>query len=355
MAKRKKKSSGIGFTAFMLIYTVVLCAAAAFGLRFLWNYMDAYEKAKSTAVVDRYEQEQLQAEYDRNLEEQAQALATPLQSGDEILDYIRAQLGEVSLRLKKEHNTDTAAPPIYSILMNRQEVGKLYTRFVPLPYGLQGIAIDRTEWNLETVPPESFEVIAPKEAKVSINGVELNDQVCRTEIAEHSVGDLTQGFDPVFDTMYSFEYYGVPEPAAAAGQDVDYIMEQDENGLFSVFAQCDEQTASVIEPIAEVFVKDYILFTSHAAPYYVARNHMVPDSPLYNRVSGSVDGMRWVSGVTSTISDLTIDHIVPYGDGIICDAHYKLTDTVGGVMDSNMRILLVQLWGNWKVYNIQMY
>lgn len=355
MAKKKKKSSGAGFTVFMLLYTVVLCAAAAIGLRWLWNYMDAYEKAKSTAAVDRYEQERLQSDFDKKLEEQVLSLATPLQSGDEILAYVRAQLGEISLRLKKEHSPDSSVPPTYAILMNRQEVGRLYTKFVPLPYDLQGIAIDRTEWNLETPSPESFQVIAPKEAKVTVNGVELNDQVCRTETAEHSVGELTQGFDPVYDTLYSFEYYGEPVPAVAAGQDVDYVMERDESGRFSVFAQCDEQTAAAIRPLAEVFVKDYILFTSHAAPYYVARNHMVPETPLYNRISGSVDGMQWVSGVTATISDLTIDHIVPYGEGIICDAHYKLTDTAGGVMDSNMRILYVQLWGNWKVYNIQMY
>lgn len=361
--RKKKKSSGSGFAIFMLIYTVILCAAVALGLRFLWSYMEAYEAAKSNASVEQYKQERLQADFDQNLKAYAESLATPFQSGEEILETVKERLGEVSLRLKKDQSSEPDLPPSYTILMNRQEIGKLYTKAIPLSYGLQGIVLDRTEWTLDGEYADSFQVVAPKEALLTVNGVPLNEQTCTVEAVERSavtidsINELTKGYESVDNVLYSFAYYGTPTVLPADNQNTNYVVQLQQNDpqQFFVHAECDAQTAAALKPIAEQFVRDYILFTSNAGSYGIARNHMVPDSPLYARVSGSIDGMRWVAGVTSTIGDLSTDNFVPYGEGIICDAHYKLTDAVGSVMDYNMRIFFVQYLGMWKVYNIQMY
>lgn len=352
---KKKKTARSGFAVFMLIYALVLCTAVGLGLRFLWSYMEAYEAAKSNIAVERYEQSQMALDFDAQLQDYALSHATALQTGSDVLSFLKEQLGDVSLRLKKEPNADPSLPPVYSIQLNRQEIGRLYTKVVPLSYGLQGIEVDRADWAYEENLSSEYQIIAPKEAGLTVNGIELNEETCTVTSAEHSVGDLTKGFDPVYDTLYSFSYYGTPEPQLAQDQRQSYELSQDEEKHFTVFAHCDAQTISAVQPIAEQFVRDYILFTSNAGSYGIARNHMVPDSPLYIRVSGSVDGMQWVAGITSTISDLTVDHFVPFGSGVICDAHYKLTDLAGSVMDYNMRILFVQYLGMWKVFNIQMY
>ena len=61
MAKTVKKRRWI-FPVALVLYAIVFLGAAAFGLRWFWDYIDAYEQSRPHIALDAY-MEELTAEY----------------------------------------------------------------------------------------------------------------------------------------------------------------------------------------------------------------------------------------------------------------------------------------------------
>ena len=54
MARRRKKTGSVIYTVVLMLYTLVLIAAACYGLTLVWNYAENYEKARPDNTMNAY-------------------------------------------------------------------------------------------------------------------------------------------------------------------------------------------------------------------------------------------------------------------------------------------------------------
>ena len=199
-------------------------------------------------------------------------------------------------------------------------------------------------------------VTAPSEAAVSVNGVTLNAENCSVSWA------LPEELEPYASELpelpsrarYRFSAFSAPQVGSASDE---FWISEDEAApnVFTVTQMCSTELSEQLHGLAENFVRAYIAFTSKAVGGTGTVNaYTVPNSNLYQRVIASVEGLSWVSGVTSTMSDLTVDSLQYYGCAATLEAHYTL-DTRGTKTDNNMRLILAPTANGWKVAEIDLF
>jgi hypothetical protein len=140
-----------------------------------------------------------------------------------------------------------------------------------------------------------------------------------------------------------------------ASDSEEYWMSYDEEkNRFTVTLRGPAELSKELSGYAEDFVRAYVAYTSHAVEGPGAvQQFLVPGGSMYERMTASMDGMSWVHGVTSTMSELSIVGYEYYGCAAIVTASYVLTSG-GDVTDNCMRIILTQTDSGWRVANIEL-
>lgn len=351
---KKNRHHKIRFSVFMIVYSLILVLVISAGIAVLWKFVDAYEKSLPSGVIEEYKLASMDNDYREALQQYADSLQTPFQSGEEILTMLGKE--DAELNLKKEQILGEELPS-YQIRLGKKQVGTLLLRQEPLPFpsfGFKACKVDHAEWDVAEDLGTVYEVSAHQDAAVYADGVLLSEENCEVTEQELPVQMISQGLDTVSEKHYQFLYYGVPQMTVNDSGDLTFTLSEVDAQQYKVDAEIRPETCVELEKLAENFVQDYIAYTSNAGAAYTVQQYLISGTSMYNRITGSVDGMSWVLGVTAQISNLRVDHFTPYGEGVLCEAHYKLTDLDNKTVPANMRILLVQNEGAWKVYNIEM-
>lgn len=339
------------FTVFLGIYVLVLTIAIAAGLIVLWQYLSVYEDARPEKAIADYEQGQLHEEYRLQMAALAERAATPLQNAEEIRPFLEPDGAKLSLRRSLQGGGHPFVT--YAIQQGKQQVGTVYLRPVQLRFGLTGFQFDHSEWFLPEIPGEKYTLDVPIQAVVSVENTELTAKNCTVEEFDLPQTALTEGFPPQRKKRYTFSFYG--QPAISVSSPDSELQIQREGNHWEANEVCSDALTKELTAFAERFVRDFTAFSSHAASFARASKHLIPETALFKRVSGTVDGMRWVEGVTAKLDNVQIESITRYGEGAVCHASYQLTDTKGNTQQMQMDILAVQRDGVWKAYNIQVF
>lgn len=341
-----------GFAKALAIYAAVLVLLIAGGLFFLWHYLDAYEQSLPAGVIEAYEQNSLHADYRQALRDYVGA-GNPFQSPEEILAWLDTQLDETTLRLKK---TGTADAPVYSIRLDGRSVGTLYLQNVEGGrFGFDICALSHVEWSL----PEDLETLwtvkAPEETQVLVNGIALTEQNSECSLIPTNRGALIQSVEPVNDRVYTFRYFGSPEISTAEDPARVYTMTETGDTARSFSAVCADSVNSEITALVAKYVDTYVLYTAARCPFSTLEAYLVPDSDLYVWIRRSIGTRQDVRTGVTVVDDLRVDNIVPYGDGILCDAHYQITDYRCNVFHLNLQLLFVNVDGELRVLDMGNY
>lgn len=353
---KRKKHGKYRFPIFMIIYTMILVSVITVGLTALWKFVYAYEKSLPNGVIEVYETNVMKNEYESEIRKYAESLKTPFQSGDDILELLEYDTEALNLKKDTAESTDN---PVYIIRLGKKTIGRVFCRRENLPFpdfGFKACQIDHSEWKLsDDIEGSIYQISAPQEAIVCVNGIVLDEGNCSVELKKVPASLLSQGLDELSENQYSFTYYGVPEVTVKDSAELEFTCSEMSAHSFAVDATIRPETCTELAEYAENFVRDYLAYTSNAGGAYTVLQYLIKDTSMYNRIAGSLDGMRWVLGVTAQISDLKVDHFTPYGEAVMCEAHYNLTDLDENTVAANMRLLLVQQENAWKVYNIEMF
>lgn len=336
----KKNRFGISLFA----YVIVLSAVIACGLQLLYHFLQAYEQAQPGVAVEAFEA-QMQDSFQDYLRHYAQECGDAIQTPEAIYEDLQSQLDLSTLNLRKNPALSGESLPGYTIRLGKQPVGQLHLRYgAEKHFGYGACQVDSVAWKLEGDYRKIWTVEAPEDAAVLANGVLLTSE---------NADIIDVGSSTIFPRkMITFACFGTPEITAEGLENARYTITQTEQTV-SVQAEFAEEPEQVRE-IAENFVRNYIAYSSHAGNIHGALAFVDPGSELRRRIVASNEGMTWVTGITWTLGDLTLDSFAPVEEGVVCRAHYDLTDRNGQVRQCEMRLLLKQMWNTWRVSNMEL-
>lgn len=340
------------------IYTLVMLVVIAVGLALFWKFIAAYEGSRTEGVMDTYMEQTLASDVEAAVAAFARDNATPIQSEDAIRTALTEKLAQQTLNCRKA--TVSTEEPVYTIRTGRTPIGTLTLLEQPegglLSFGFRAWAADTPDFDF-TPLAGSMTILAPAEAEVLANGAPI-DPALGVPGGVHP--DLQDFADDLAEAggMTTYTLTGLYAPVDITARDEmgnSYLVETGEDGVTSVSIRFPVDLQAELEDYAAAFVRAYIGYTSNATggPGAV-QAYMIPGSTLYDRMTAAMVGMVWVHGVTSTMSDLTLDNFRYYGRAALCEAHYTLTTDTGD-SDNDMRILLLETPSGWRVANMKLF
>lgn len=142
---------------------------------------------------------------------------------------------------------------------------------------------------------------------------------------------------------------------SAAGDELSCTVIGEDTFVFSVSSESTEQD---VAERAENYIRKYISFSTNAGKdtfgnLYAVISQALRDTKLYDRLVGSTDGMRWVSGRVVTYNSLEVKDIIVY-DGILatCRVYFSINDITGqgtNITEGTYDLALVKNKGQWQV------
>lgn len=345
----------------LLIYALVMLAVIFIGLFVFWQYIKAYEYSRPDYVVDRYVQRDLQRTLSRNISNYTEQ--TAFETAEEQTQVLQDLLNNGNFTFRKDTEEYTEETPVYAIYMGKQELGKIWLASDGNSFGFSHWEVASSAFDLNRFA-QTYTVTAPESVAVTANGVRLSAENCDMEqgvpepLALYA-GELVQPPDWV---TYRFTAVSLPEVRLDSDSE-EYWMSWDETNptVFTVTQQCGVELSEQLHTYAKDFVTAYINFTSNATGPGLASTYVLPGGTLYQRINGAGEAMRWVHGITYTMSDLTVDGLQYYGTAATVEAHYILTPYNNTIVvgndetHSNMHIVLTQTDSGWRVADIELY
>jgi len=350
----------------LLIYILVMLLLIFVGFFLFWKFIAAYELSRTDGVIDRYLDGPVQSDLQTAIQDYAQKYASDFQSSQEIADQLNQILTGQELTYRKAVGEFTQTLPVYTLRFQKAEIGKARLtigepralnfgfdtwELLPVSYDFSPLGETITVTAPATVVTDTGET----DLTVTLNGAPLT----RTQVvSEGTIPALEPYQDALPDLPPVLTYRVEPffgEPVVDILNDgITFCIEQDES-TFSITQECPEALAEQLTDYAQDFVQAYIAFTSNAVTGSGAvQSYMIPGSELYQRMYAAMDGLSWVHGVTSTMSDLTVDNLQYFGNVALCDAQYVLTQN-GTPTDNQMHIVLADTDSGWRVAEIAMY
>lgn len=346
------------FAVGLAIYGAVLLLLIIAGLFLFWRYIAAYERSLADGVMDSYMTDGLAEEIDRGIDRFASARETVFESAGEIARVLRSSVESGGLTYRKALQEHTPEEPVYSIRLDRRELGRVYLRSDPggvRDFGFPRWFVHRVELDLDGFA-QDYAVLAPAEAAVARGGVVMTAANCPItweepeELLPYSE-ELAQM--PRY-ARYAFSSFSPVEISLPDGGE-QYLLSREGNS-FTVTQRCPAELSDQLYKYAEDFVRAYIDFTSGTVEEPdVVTGYMVTGGTLFQRMYAAMEGLSWIQAVTGRISELSVDGLRYYGCAATLEAHYLIT-TYGRIKtDNNMKIVLTETQQGWRVAEIQLF
>ncbi|MDY4105836.1 MAG: hypothetical protein SOY37_09680 [Oscillospiraceae bacterium] len=341
----------------LLIYILVMLVIIFTGLFVFWKFIAAYEQSRPEGVMDAWVQEAMEADLSDAVDAWAQAHETPWQSAERIREGLTEALAAQTIHVRKEPGEETET---YQLRAGRTVIGTKTLDEVPggglFDFGFTFWEVGEGAYDFSPFA-STLTILAPETAEVSLNGAVL-DRASAQSGGVHP--ELAEFEETLADTAgiltYTVEDLYMPGTVTATDPSgCTCLTETAEDGSVSVALEMPVDLKDELAAYAEGFVTAYIGYTSNATggPGAV-QSYMIPGSLLYQRMTAAMVGMVWVHGVTSTMSDLTVDHFRYYDNAVLCEAQYQLT-TESGTSDNHMRILLTNTDAGWRVADMNLF
>ena len=364
MAKRKKRSSSANFALGMIVYALIFSVIGAVVLRFLWSYMDEYEKSRPKNTMEEYissfDENHIKsvaadfvATLDHNVqsEEQSYAVIAEAMKGD--LSY--AKLSGESSQVKT----------VYVISLNGARLGQVELTkeedpvFGFSPWTVSGEELDFS-WLLA-----SKTITVPDSWSVYCNGNELDASYLVDEKTPYAIlEDFYDEFDLPYMVTYEVDSYVGDisfELKDEKGNSAELSGEDDET-LFT--ANCSEADKAELYDIVEKFISGYVRFMSDSLGstfdnYAQLRQYIIWDSKLDQRLLNTISGLNYSSSLRDDIVSITLDDSMDLGDDSYYAAATYIVDTTGqkGVVQTTnrMKFIITRVDGEMKVAAIASY
>lgn len=183
----------------------------------------------------------------------------------------------------------------------------------------------RWEYTLPDAAGYAFAVRAPRDAAVTLGGVQLGDEnIAASSVyaTELDIPAELQSFLPEYVTYTAGGLYSLPEITAALPDGTPLSSSLGADGVTTFTLSGADGLRDQHEVIVLEFLRNLITYGSGNATLggtavYVARN-----SPVQKYLNGAINSLHWTVHVTLTIHDIVTADYVALGDGgFLCHAH----------------------------------
>lgn len=361
---KKKKKSGGWFGIGMLLYAVIFLGAAIFGLRFLWNYMEAYEASRPNNTVNAY-MEQLTAEYIVDLcQSTIDQVDHNLQTEAECRQVLLAELsGGVRHAKKSKECTDTRL--VYVVRAGTNVVGEFAIEANEADqYGFTTWTLAEESYDMSYLLGQKQTVTTPDSCTVSVNGFALDE----TYIIEDGIQyeDIKEYYKD-YDLPGQVKYEAGPllgEFEMVITDEAGNVRTFDENTDWSEFYyNCTDEETKALDEFSELFLERYVDFTgsnknTRHTTYNALIKHVVEGSDLATRLKDAIAGLQFGQSKGDEIVSIVTHLRIRLDDKFLVDMTYEV-DTTGkeGVVrtTTNARLLIVETDNGMKVESIIIY
>lgn len=368
MAKKPAKKRSFGwFLLGMLIYAVVFLGATAYGLKYFWNFIAAYEDSRPKYAVEAY-MDQLTEDYifDHAVNT-ADEVDHNIQPLEQCLTYIRNNVpGEISYA--KKSNESTQDRQVFVIRKGTTVVGQFsIVTGEADDFGFKRWKFQQDSFDLSFIRPgeEQTSVTVPSEVTVVVNGVELDDSyITQRDIHYPEIEDYYGDYPMPTKVTYTFgPFLGDVEVKAveADGSELDLNSEIDYRRFY---LNTTPEEIAALDELTEQFVQRYVTFTGSAnrarqENYNNLMAYVVPGSDLASRMQEAIEGLYFAQSKGDKVASITPNLMLRIDDGkYLCDITYEV-DTTGfnGVVrtTTDAKLTVVQTANGLKVESMRIY
>lgn len=364
--KTQKKRRSWGFAIFMILYAVVVLAAAAWGLGKFWDYMEAYEGSRIKNTIDAY-MEQVSPKYvcDRS-GDLISSIDHNLQSEEAcrqvILDFLS---GGIIYARKSAECTDTRT--VYVLRSGGRVIGEV--ELIPQgepQYGFTPWAVSRDSFDLSFLVGEAATITVDHRMQVYACDALLDSSyISETGLHYEAVED----FYGELELPYKLTYTAGPilgntvlRAVDAEGKTVEIGSEAD---LDPYLNNCDEEVHAELDAFNQDFIDRYVCYlTSRRDNRQHNYDRLLPlladGSSLEERVLNAYEGLEFGQSQSDTIVEFQSNYIIDLGnDSYLCDITYNV-DSLGrdGQLHrsvNNVRLFLVRTVDGLKAERLLTY
>ena len=355
----KRTRSRLIFTVCLLVYAVLFLIGTAIGLRYLWDYMDAYELSRPVHAVDAY-MDKLNADY---ICERSTDLIDMVDSSVQSEEDCRKVITE-SLNGKfscvKNLGESTKDKTVYLIRCGSRIIG----RFTIAPgeeiaYGFAPWRVISDSFDLSYLLTPGHTVTAPDNYTVTVNGAPLGaahiiESGMRFPVLEEFYNTYSL---PALVTYQTGTTLGdtevmITDPAGAP------VIIDETTDWNTLLPACDEATSDRLVVSVSAFLKAYVDFTSCTnndtyGNHDRLQAHILPGTALSQRMKDAIAGLKWVSDRHAKLANVQIKQLVPLDGGkYLCDVIYRVDtrNITGNVQtESHVKLIFTENGGSLKV------
>ena len=377
MTAKRKRGARI-YTFFLILFALLLIAAACYGLLMVWTYAEEYENSRPHHALDEYLEKLNRDRWSDGIEQAVAAMPHETQTDEEIKAFVQNGLAEGVTAVRKGGGTNSG---VYSLRCGGREIGTVELEedtsyrsridTTQLPWSL-------LQWNLYPwkVVKESFdfnalynsvEVTVPSNYKVLVNGTELG--------SEYIIADGIR-FNNIKKDYYEY-WSGLPTKVTYR---FDHVIGEarveilDENGQpFTVDpARGDEQFTRYVTGDALTRYKDFAVSFATAYLSYISgagdemvrlgelNNYMLEDGTLYNRMYDALDGLSWAHTSSITVDEVILNSVLELANGfseidLTATASYYYYGKGEQTSTSNMKVLVYDNGERLLAENVDLY
>ena len=315
MANQKRRRGKLIYTLFLLLWLLLLTAAAVYGLGRVWEYAKEYELSRPSHTMDQYVNSLPDNLWEGGIAVTVRVMPHEVQSDDEVTDHVRRMLSDGVSYVRKGGGDERHA--VYSLRCNGREFGVVtlvededYTGEIDtskFPWKLLKWSI--RPWKVES---ESFdfnglyypvEVVIPRTYSAWLNDVKLDSRYIVEETIHY---DVLDDYYDLFESLptkvrYRFDdAIGLIEPVIRDEQgEVFHIDPSKDDSQF--IKACTEERLARLSEFTAGFVVNYLKYTSGVID-------------LDNRMKNAMDGLSWAHTASITVDSSQLNGALDLGD-----------------------------------------
>lgn len=332
MVKVNRKRRWI-FPIALMVYALVFLVAMAFGLDFLWDYMEAYEQSRPHVALNAYVQK-LTAEYVADASGELIAkIDHNVQTEESCRQAIVDALSGKFTCAKKSAESDENHH-VYAIRCGAKVIGTMeMERCGEEKQGFTVWKVTKDSFDLSYLLTQPISITVPENYCVFLQEKQLESAYISEDKLQYS---LLAEFYEDFTLPYMVTYTAGPFLGEAGftvkdpdGNPVTIDENTDMNGLL---ARCTQEQTAALDEIIEDFLNGYMKLTSNTGSsprtnYNRLTNYMVTGGNLENRMYSALSGLSWVRDRKAEMLSITTHNYVDIGNGrYMCDVTYEVEE-----------------------------
>lgn len=365
--EKRKRSSKIYWSC-LIIYGILLVAAAVYALSQVWQYAGEYEASRPNNTMDEYVAQLSENLWGEGIAETISNMEHEVQSDDEVAVHVKELLKNGISYVRKGGSGGEAIN--YSLRCNGNEFGVV--KLVEDQSYADKVKFGMLPWKVESEEFDfnglygTVEIVVPRTYEVYLNGVKLGDEYIVEEGIKYDV--LAEYYDD-FENLPSKVRYKYDTAIGELQFEV-----KDENGEPFVIDEskddsqyinpCTEEELERLGSFSAGFVDNYLKYISGVVDpmygYGKLKDYLELGADLDKRMLNSMDGLSWAHTSSCRVESVVLNSALSLGDGFyMCDISSSATTFAIGhgevLSESNMRVIVVDREGSFKAISLELY